>query len=32
MIINGVYDIGFIVDLPIEKDDLMGFYWVTLWL
>ena len=23
---------GFIVDLPIENDDLMGFYWVTLWL
>jgi hypothetical protein len=20
------------VDLPIENDDLMGFYWVTLWL
>ena len=23
---------GFIVDLPIENDDLMGFYWDTLWL
>jgi hypothetical protein len=23
---------GFIVDLPIENGDLMGFYWVTLWL
>ena len=22
---------GFIVDLPIENDDLMGFYWVTIW-
>ena len=26
---DGVYDIGFIVDLHIENDDLMGFYWVT---
>jgi len=23
---------GTIVDLPIERDDLMGFYWDTLWL
>jgi len=32
MVIYSGFIVDLLVDLPIENDDLMGFYWDTLWL
>jgi len=31
MVMYSGFIVDLLVDLPIENDDLMGFYWDTLW-